>query len=34
MLEYPIPACTGTPDGQRIYGGAHEIMKLLIARTL
>jgi alkylation response protein AidB-like acyl-CoA dehydrogenase len=34
MLEHPIPACTATPEGQRIYGGANEVMKLLIARRL
>jgi len=34
MLEYPIARMYRDARVQRIYGGANEIMKLLIARTL
>ncbi len=34
MLEYPIARMYRDARVQRIYGGANEVMKLLIARTL
>lgn len=34
MMEYPIAQMYADARVQRIYGGANEIMKLLIARTL
>jgi acyl-CoA dehydrogenase len=34
MLEYPIAQMFADGRAQRIYGGANEIMKELIARSL
>ena len=34
MEEYPISRMYRDASGYRIYGGANEIMKLLIARSL
>lgn len=34
MMEYPIAQMYAASRVQRIYGGANEVMKLLIARTL
>jgi acyl-CoA dehydrogenase len=34
MLEYPIAEMYKDARAYRIYGGANEIMKLLIARSL
>ena len=34
MNEYPIARMFRDSRAQRIYGGANEIMKVLIARTL
>jgi len=34
ILEYPIGQMYRDARVQRIYGGANEIMKVLIARTL
>jgi acyl-CoA dehydrogenase len=34
MREYPIARMYADARAQRIYGGANEIMKELIARTL
>jgi acyl-CoA dehydrogenase len=34
MLEYPIARMYAAARVQKIYGGANEIMKELVARTL
>ena len=34
MDEYPIAQMYADARVQRIYGGANEVMKMLIARTL
>ena len=34
MHEYPIAQMYADARVQRIYGGANEVMKMLIARTL
>jgi acyl-CoA dehydrogenase len=34
MMEYPIAQMYADARVQKIYGGANEIMKMLIARTL